>query len=149
MKRFICLFGFLALAGLFLYSCDNDDDEDGKDAQYQVTITQTGEFESYIKGVVISAPGATLKDDITGQEITKTVFSDEDFTGNVFSVSTVGHCREFAVSGGVVDGEDLEENLPMYWKVVVKKNGKEIDNLTLEFKDGHMPSTEDLNLYYK
>lgn len=55
---------------------------------------------------------------------------------------------EFAVSGGVVDGEDGVVNEPMQWVVTVYKNGKEIEKKSLVFRDGKEISTDDLNLYY-
>lgn len=65
------------------------------------------------------------------------------------TLSTEGSAIEFAVSGGVVDGDDAVVNEPMQWVVVVCKNGKEIDRKTLTFEDGKQIATDDLKLYYK
>ena len=65
------------------------------------------------------------------------------------TLSTEGSAIEFAVSGGVVDGDDAVVNEPMQWVVVVRKNGKEIDRKTLTFEDGKQIATDDLKLYYK
>lgn len=64
------------------------------------------------------------------------------------TLSTTGKAIEFAVSGGVVDGEDGVVNEPMQWVVTVYKNGKEIEKKSLVFRDGKEIGMDDLNLYY-
>lgn len=74
---------------------------------------------------------------------------DEQLAVPSVTLSTEGSAIEFAVSGGVVDGDDGAVNEPMQWVVVVRKNGKEIDRKTLTFEDGKEIATDDLKLYYK
>lgn len=52
------------------------------------------------------------------------------------TLSMTGKAVGFAVSGGVVDGEDGVVNEPMQWVVTVYKNGKEIEKKSLVFRDG-------------
>ena len=77
------------------------------------------------------------------------VLGDEQLAVPSVTLSTEGSAIEFAVSGGVVDGDDGAVNEPMHWVVVVRKNGKEIDRKTLTFEDGKEIATDDLKLYYK
>lgn len=74
---------------------------------------------------------------------------DEQLAVPSVTLSTEGSAIEFAVSGGMVDGDDGAVNEPMHWVVVVRKNGKEIDRKTLTFEDGKEIATDDLKLYYK
>lgn len=74
---------------------------------------------------------------------------DEQLAVPSVTLSTEGSAIEFAVSGGVADGDDGAVNEPMHWVVVVRKNGKEIDRKTLTFEDGKEIATDDLKLYYK
>lgn len=117
---------------------------------YEVTIEQSGDFRSFIKSVVVVAGGTQLKDGATGETYNGTaVLGDEELDGETVTLNTTGKAVEFAVSGGVVDGEDGVVNEPMQWVVVVRKNGKEIERKSLVFRDGKEISTDDLNLYYK
>ena len=108
---------------------------------YEVTIEQSGDFRSFIKSVVVVANGTQLKDGATGESLASPVIlSDEELAVEKVTLSTTGKAIEFAVSGGVVDGED--------GVVTVYKNGKEIEKKSLVFRDGKEISTDDLNLYY-
>ena len=80
--------------------------------------------------------------------IVEMILSDEELAVEKVTLSTTGKAIEFAVSGGVVDGEDGVVNEPMQWVVTVYKNGKEIEKKSLVFRDGKEISTDDLNLYY-
>lgn len=149
MKRYSIIMLLLSIVVLSFYSCGDDDDpQGGKAAQYQVIIKQSGDYLNYIKAVVIAANGTTLKDDITNSSLSKTVFNDEDLAGSVFSVSTEGEAIQFAVSGRVIDKDEEAVSGPMTWDVIVKRNGKEIDRQTIEFKDGHSLNDPHLELYY-
>ena len=150
MKRISFLVLLLAAMTAVFYSCSNDEDEpgSGKAAMYQVVIKQSGDYQNFIKSVVIAANGTTLKYDIAKKSLSKTVFSDEDLTGSTFSVSTEGKAVQFAVSGGVADRDEESITNPMTWDVTVYRDGKEIDHQVLTFEDGHQPSSKDLNLYY-
>ena len=77
------------------------------------------------------------------------ILDDDALAVPSVTLSTEGSAIEFAVSGGVVDGDDAVVNEPMQWVVVVRKNGKEIDRKTLIFEDGKQISADDLKLYYK
>lgn len=138
-------------AALCFVGCSKDDDEpgEGKGAMYQVTIEQSGDFRSFIKSVVVVANGTQLKNEATGESLTSpAVLRDEELADQKVTLSTTGKAIEFAVSGGVVDGEDGVVNEPMQWIVTVRKNGKEIESKTLVFRDGKEIGTDDLNLYY-
>lgn len=150
MKQFRILVVLLAAMTAMFYSCSNDEDEpgSGKAAMYQVVIKQSGEYQNFIKSVVIAANGTTLKDDITNKSLSTTVFGDEDLNGSTFSVSTEGKAIQFAVSGGVADRDEESITNPMTWDVTVFRDGKAIDHQVLTFEDGHQPSSKDLNLYY-
>lgn len=150
MKKYSIIMLLLSVVVLSFYSCGDDDGpEGGKAAKYQVIIKQSGDYLNYSKAVVIAANGSTLKDDITGNSLSKTVFNDEDLAGAVFSVSTETEAIQFAVSGRVIDKDEEVVSGPMTWDVTVKKNGKEIDRQTMEFKDGHSLSDPHLELYYE
>lgn len=150
MKRISILVMLLAAMTAVFYSCSKDEDEpgSGKAAMYQVVIKQGGDYQNFIKSVVIAANGTTLKDDIANKSLSKTVFSDEDLTGSTFSVSTEGKAVQFAVSGNVADRDEESITNPMTWDVTVFRDGKEIDHQVITFEDGHQPDSKDLNLYY-
>lgn len=150
MKRISILVLLLAAMTAVFYSCSNDDDEpgSGKAAMYQVVIKQGGDYQNFIKSVVVAANGTTLKDDLTNRSLETTVFGDEELTGTIFSVSTQGKAVQFAVSGGVADRDEESVTNPMTWDVTVFRDGKEIESRVLTFEDGHQPNNEDLNLYY-
>ena len=150
MKRISILVLLLAAMTAVFYSCSKDEDEpgSGKAAMYQVVIKQGGDYQNFIKSVVIAANGTTLKDDIANKSLSKTVFSDEDLTGSTFSVSTEGKAVQFAVSGNVADRDEESITNPMTWDVTVFRDGKEIDHQVITFEDGHQPDSKDLNLYY-
>lgn len=59
------------------------------------------------------------------------ILSDEELAVEKVTLTTTGKAIEFAVSGGVVDGEDGVVNEPMQWVVTVYKNGKEIEKRAL------------------
>ena len=109
---------------LCFVGCSKDDDEPGgKGAMYEVTIEQSGDFRSFIKSVVVVANGTQLKDGATGESLASPVIlSDEELAVEKVTLSTTGKAIEFAVSGGVVDGEDGVVNEPMQWVVTVYKN---------------------------
>lgn len=151
MKRLSVLVLLLAAMAVVFNGCSSDDDEPGsggKAAMYKVTIKQSGDYQNFIKAVVIVANGTTLKDDIANISLSKTVFGDEDLTGSTFSVSTEGKAVQFAVSGGVADRDEESITNPMTWEVTVFRDGKEIDHQVLTFEDGHQPNSKDLNLYF-
>ena len=149
MKRLSVLVLLFAAMTVVFYSCSDDDEPgSGKAAMYQVTIKQGGDYQNFIKSVVIAANGTTLKDDIANKGLSKTVFSDEDLTGSTFSVSTEGKAVQFAVSGNIADRDEESVTNPMTWDVTVFRDGKEIDHQVLTFEDGHQPNSKDLNLYY-
>lgn len=150
MKRISILVLLLAAITAVFYSCSNDDDEpgSGKAAMYQVVIKQSGDYQNFIKAIVIVANGTTLKDDLTNKSLSTTVFGDEELTGSTFSVSTEGKAIEFAVSGGVADRDEETITKPMTWEITVFRDKKEIDHQVLSFEDGHQPNSDDLNLYY-
>ena len=135
---------------LGFWACSDDDKPGGGEgAMYQVTVQQSGDFRSFIKSVVVVANGTQLKDGATGESLASPVIlSDEELAVEKVTLSTTGKAIEFAVSGGVVDGEDGVVNEPMQWVVTVYKNGKEIEKKSLVFRDGKEISTDDLNLYY-
>lgn len=134
-----------------LVGCSKEDEPGGGEgAMYQVTVEQSGEYRSYIKSVVVAANGTTVVNENTGEKFKGTaVLGDEQLAVPSVTLSTEGSAIEFAVSGGVVDGDDGAVNEPMHWVVVVRKNGKEIDRKTLTFEDGKEIATDDLKLYYK
>ena len=68
-------------------------------------------------------------------------------TNALFSVSTESKAIQFQVVGSVLD-LDEKANMPMKWEITIRKDGKEIDKRTLEFKDGHIATGNDLNLYF-
>lgn len=151
MKKSLYLLAVCMCAALCFVGCSKDDDEpgEGKGAMYQVTIEQSGDFRSFIKSVVVVANGTQLKNEATGESLTSpAVLRDEELADQKVTLSTTGKAIEFAVSGGVVDGEDGVVNEPMQWIVTVRKNGKEIESKTLVFRDGKEIGTDDLNLYY-
>lgn len=133
-----------------LVGCSKDDEPDGGEgAMYQVTVQQSGDYRSYIKSVV-AANGTSVINENTNEKFKGTAILDDDALAvPSVTLSTEGSAIEFAVSGGVVDGDDAVVNEPMQWVVVVRKNGKEIDRKTLTFEDGKQISADDLNLYYK
>ena len=135
---------------LGFWACSDDDKPGGGEgAMYQVTVQQSGEYRSYIKSVVVVANGTTLVNENTGEKFKGTaVLGDEELAASSVTLSTEGGAVEFAVSGGVVDGDDAIVNEPMQWVVTVYKNGKEIEKKSLVFRDGKEISTDDLNLYY-
>lgn len=147
MKKLFITFLALAVSLLSFYSCS--DEESGKPARYQVIITQSGDYQNYIKSVVIAANGTTLKDDIANTSLEKTIFGDEDLTAPVFSVSTEGTAIQFAVSLGAIDKDNDIVSQPMFWDIVVKRDGQEIDRHSLTFKDGQTLEDAQLNLYYE
>lgn len=135
---------------LGFWACSDDDKPGGGEgAMYQVTVQQSGEYRSYIKSVVVVANGTTLVNENTGEKFKGTaVLGDEELAASSVTLSTEGGAVEFAVSGGVVDGDDAIVNEPMQWIVTVYKNGKEIEKKNLVFLDGKEIDTDDLNLYY-
>lgn len=135
---------------LGFWACSDDDKPGGGEgAMYQVTVQQSGEYRSYIKSVVVVANGTTLVNENTGEKFKGTaVLGDEELAASSVTLSTEGVAIEFAVSGGVVDGDDAIVNEPMQWIVTVYKNGKEIEKKNLVFWDGKEIGTDDLNLYY-
>lgn len=135
---------------LGFWACSDDDKPGGGEgAMYQVTLQQSGEYRSYIKSVVVVANGTTLVNENTGEKFKGTaVLGDEELAASSVTLSTEGVAIEFAVSGGVVDGDDAIVNEPMQWIVTVYKNGKEIEKKNLVFWDGKEIGTDDLNLYY-
>lgn len=138
----------LLLIVLGFSGCSKDDEPGtGKAAKYQVVITQSGDYQNYIKSVVIAANGSPLFDDIAKQSLSKTVFSDEDLGKAIFSVSTEQKTIQFSVAGGAADRDDEVTNNPMQWEVVVNKDGKEIDRQIFVFGDGQKPSVP-IKLYY-
>lgn len=152
MKKSLYLLAVCMCAALGFVGCSKDDDEpgEGKGAMYEVVIEQSGDFRCFIKSVVVVANGTQLKNGATGEIYTGTaVLGDEELAGTTLTIGTTGKAAEFAVSGGVVDGEDDVVNDPMRWVVTVRKNGKEIEKKTLVFRDGKEISAEDLNLFYK
>lgn len=150
MRKYLYLSAVCVCMALCFVGCSKDDDEPGgKGAMYEVTIEQSGDFRSFIKSVVVVANGTRLKDGATGESLASPVIlSDEELAVEKVTLSTTGKAIEFAVSGGVVDGEDGVVNEPMQWVVTVYKNGKEIEKKSLVFRDGKEISTDDLNLYY-
>ena len=132
-----------------LVGCSKDDEPGGGEgAMYQVTVQQSGDYRSYIKSVVVAANGTTVVNENTGDKFKGTAILDDDALAvPSVTLSTEGSAIEFAVSGGVVDGDDAVVNEPMQWVVIVRKNGKEIDRKTLTFEDGKQISADDLNLY--
>lgn len=142
----VCLGVMCCLAG-----CSKDDEpQGGNGAMYRIIIEQSGEYQSYIKSVVVVANGTKIINENTGDSYTGTaVLGDEELAFPSVTLTTEGNAVEFAVSGGVVDGEDFEITQPMRWVVIVQKDGKEIDRKTLTFEDGKELSTGDLKLYYK
>lgn len=142
----VCLFVIGSLVG-----CSKDDEPGGGDgAMYQVTVQQSGEYLSYIKSVVVAANGTSVINENTNEKFKGTaVLGDEELSSSSVTLSTEGNAIEFAVSGGVVDGDDATFNEPMQWVVIVRKNGKEIDRKTLTFEDGKQIAADDLKLYYK
>lgn len=135
---------------LGFWACSDDDKPGGGEgAMYQVTLQQSGEYRSYIKSVVVVANGTTLVNENTGEKFKGTaVLGDEELAASSVTLSTEGVAIEFAVSGGVVDGDDAIVNEPMQWIVTVYKNGKEIEKKNHVFWDGKEIGTDDLNLYY-
>ena len=135
---------------LGFWACSDDDKPGGGEgAMYQVTVQQSGEYRSYIKSVVVVANGTTLVNENTGEKFKGTaVLGDEELAASSVTLSTEGGAVEFAVSGGVVDGDDAIVNEPMQWVVTVYKNGKEIEKKSLSFRDGKEIGMDDLNLYY-
>ena len=131
--------------------CSKDDEPGGGEgAMYQVTVQQSGDYRSYIKSVVVAANGTSVINENTNEKFKGTAILDDDALAvPSVTLSTEGSAIEFAVSGGVVDGDDAVVNKPMQWVVVVRKNGKEIDRKTLTFEDGKQIATDDLKLYYK
>ena len=98
---------------------------------------------------MVVANGTQLKDGATGESLASPVIlREKKKTIEKVTFSVTGKAIEFAVSGGVVDGEDGVVNEPMQWVVTVYKNGKEIEKKSLVFRDGKEISTDDLNLYY-
>ena len=150
MRKYLYLSAVCVCMALCFVGCSKDADEPGgKGAMYEVTIEQSGDFRSFIKSVVVVANGTQLKDGATGESLASPVIlSDEELAVEKVTLSTTGKAIEFAVSGGVVDGEDGVVNEPMQWVVTVYKNGKEIEKKSLVFRDGKEISTDDLNLYY-
>ena len=150
MRKYLYLSAVCVCMALCFVGCSKDDDEPGgKGAMYEVTIEQSGDFRSFIKSVVVVANGTQLKDGATGESLASPVIlSDEELAVEKVTLTTTGKAIEFAVSGGVVDGEDGVVNEPMQWVVTVYKNGKEIEKKSLVFRDGKEISTDDLNLYY-
>ena len=133
-----------------LVGCSKDDEPGGGEgAMYQVTVQQSGDYRSYIKSVVVAANGTSVINENTNEKFKGTAILDDDALAvPSVTLSTEGSAIEFAVSGGVVDGEDGVVNEPMQWVVTVYKNGKEIEKKSLVFRDGKEISTDDLNLYY-
>ena len=134
-----------------LVGCSKDDEPGGGEgAMYQVTVQQSGDYRSYIKSVVVAANGTSVINENTNEKFKGTAILDDDALAvPSVTLSTEGSAIEFAVSGGVVDGDDGAVNEPMQWVVVVRKNSKEIDRKTLTFEDGKQIATDDLKLYYK
>lgn len=139
----VCLLGF--------YGCsDEDDPEDGKGAIYQVTLQQSGELNGFIKALVVTANGAKLVHEETGEVYNGTaVLGDEELVGMKVTLTTMDKAIEFAVSGGAVDRDDEVVTAPMIWTVTVTKNGKEVGKEVVTFEDGKGVSADNLNLYYK
>ena len=139
----VCLLGF--------YGCsDEDDPEDGKGAIYQVTLQQSGELNGFIKALVVTANGAKLVREETGEVYNGTaVLGDEELVGMKVTLTTMDKAIEFAVSGGAVDRDDEVVTAPMIWTVTVTKNGKEVVKEVVTFEDGKGVSADDLNLCYK
>ena len=129
MRKYLYLSAVCVCMALCFVGCSKDDDEPGgKGAMYEVTIEQSGDFRSFIKSVVVVANGTQLKDGATGESLASPVIlSDEELAVEKVTLTTTGKAIEFAVSGGVVDGEDGVVNEPMQWVVTVYKNGKEIE----------------------
>mgnify|MGYP000224213156 FL=1 len=139
----VCLFGF--------YGCsDEDDPEGGKGAIYQVTLQQSGELNGFIKALVVTANGAKLVREETGEVYNGTaVLGDEELVGMKVTLTTTDKAIEFAVSGGAVDRDDEVVTAPMIWTVTVTKNGKEVVKEVVTFEDGKGVGDDDINLYYK
>lgn len=139
----VCLLGF--------YGCsDEDDPEDGKGSIYQVTLQQSGELNGFIKALVVTANGAKLVREETGEVYNGTaVLGDEELVGMKVTLTTTDKAIEFAVSGGAVDRDDEVVTAPMIWTVTVTKNGKEVVKEVVTFEDGKGVGDDDINLYYK
>lgn len=136
----VCLFGF--------YGCsDEDDPEGGKGAIYQVTLQQSGELNGFIKALVVTANGAKLVREETGEVYNGTaVLGDEELVGMKVTLTTTDKAIEFAVSGGAVDRDDEVVTAPMIWTVTVTKNGKEVVKEVVTFEDGKGVGDDDINL---
>ena len=108
MRKYLYLSAVCVCMALCFVGCSKDDDEPGgKGAMYEVTIEQSGDFRSFIKSVVVVANGTQLKDGATGESLASPVIlSDEELAVEKVTLSTTGKAIEFAVSGGVVDGEE-------------------------------------------
>lgn len=149
-KLFYRLAVCLGMVSAFWACSDDDKPGGGGGAMYQVTVQQSGEYLSYIKSVVVAANGTSVINENTNEKFKGTaVLGDEELSSSSVTLSTEGNAIEFAVSGGVVDGDDATFNEPMRWVVIVRKNGKEIDRKTLTFEDGKQIAADDLKLYYK
>lgn len=150
MRKYLYLSAVCVCMALCFVGCSKEDEPGGGEgAMYQVTVEQSGEYRSYIKSVVVAANGTTVVNENTGEKFKGTaVLGDEQLAVPSVTLSTEGSAIEFAVSGGVVDGDDGAVNEPMQWVVTVYKNGKEIEKKSLVFRDGKEISTDDLNLYY-
>ena len=65
---------------------------------------------------VVAANGTTVVNENTGEKFKGTaVLGDEQLAVPSVTLSTEGSAIEFAVSGGVVDGDDGAVNEAMHW----------------------------------
>ena len=92
-----------------LVGCSKDDEPGGGEgAMYQVTVQQSGDYRSYIKSVVVAANGTSVINENTNEKFKGTAILDDDALAvPSVTLSTEGSAIEFAVSGGVVDGDDV------------------------------------------
>lgn len=151
MKRSLLLWGLCALCLFGFYGCSDDDGPDGgKGAVYQLTLRQFGELTGFIKSLVVTANGAKLVHQESGQSYDGTAaLGDEELTGQTVTLATDGKAIEFAVSGGAVDRDNEVVSAPVIWTVTVTKDGKEVGSKTLTFEDGQELTGDELKLYFK
>ena len=151
MRKYLYLSAVCVCMALCFVGCSKDDDEPGgKGAMYEVNDRAVGRFPQLIKSVVVVANGTSVKDGATGESLASPVIlSDEELAVEKVTLSTTGKAIEFAVSGGVVDGEDGVVNEPMQvGSDRLQKTERRSRKRALVFRDGKEISTDDLNLYY-
>lgn len=127
-----------------------DDEPAGKGSFYEVTIEQSGDFDSFVKSIEVVADGIQLIDMTTGESYCgRTILGDEKLHKETVTLGTMEKTVKFDVLCSVLNLEEDVQKDPMQWVVIVCKDGEEIDRKTFVFGDDKISGGANWVLHYK